>query len=92
VLEQWSASRAATRALPAAGRDGGAEADARSSSAKADTTEEPDRITVNGKPYDCTRVTTVLTYPDGRKESKMINWFAKDVLPFPASRSSWATW
>jgi hypothetical protein len=55
-----------------------------SSAAKADSKEEPDRIVVGGKPYDCTRVTTVLSYPDGRK-STMINWFSKDV-PFAASK------
>jgi hypothetical protein len=55
-----------------------------SASASADSKEEPDRIVVSGQPYDCTRVTTVLTYPDKRK-STMINWFSKDV-PFAASR------
>lgn len=55
-----------------------------SGSAKADSREEPDKITVGGRPYDCTRVTTVLTYPDGRK-STMTNWFSKEV-PFAASR------
>ena len=56
-----------------------------SGSAKADSKEEPDKIVVGGKPYDCTRVTTVLTYPDGRK-STMINWFSRDV-PFAASKA-----
>jgi len=56
-----------------------------SNAAKADSKEEPDKITVGGKPYDCTRVTTVLSYPDGRK-STMINWFSKEV-PFAASRA-----
>lgn len=56
-----------------------------SSVAKAETKEDPDRVTVGGKPYDCTRVTTVLSYPDGRK-STMVNWFSKDV-PFPVSRT-----
>jgi hypothetical protein len=56
-----------------------------SSTAKSDTKEEPDKITVLGKPYDCTRVTTVLSYPDGRK-STMINWFSKEV-PFAASKA-----
>jgi hypothetical protein len=56
-----------------------------SSVAKSDSKEEPDRITVGGKPYDCTRVTTELSYPDGRK-SKMINWFSREV-PFAASKS-----
>jgi hypothetical protein len=49
-----------------------------SSGAKADSKEEPDRIVVGGKPYDCTRVTTVLAYPDGRK-STMTNWFSREV-------------
>jgi len=56
-----------------------------SSSATADSKEEPDRIVIAGQSYDCTRVTTVLTYPDKRK-STMINWFSKDV-PFAASRT-----
>jgi len=56
-----------------------------SSVAKAETKEDPDRITVGGRPYDSTRVTTVLTYPDGRK-STMVNWFSKDV-PFAVSRT-----
>jgi len=56
-----------------------------SSAAQADSKEEPDRIVVSGQSYDCTRVTTVLTYPDRRK-STMINWFSKDV-PFAASRT-----
>jgi len=55
-----------------------------SASASANSKEEPDRIVVSGQSYDCTRVTTVLTYPDRRK-STMINWFSKDV-PFAASR------
>ena len=45
----------------------------------------PDRIVVGGKPYDCTRVTTVLAYPDGRK-STMTNWFSKEV-PFGPTRA-----
>jgi hypothetical protein len=56
-----------------------------SAAAKADSKEEPDRIVVGGKPYECTRVTTVLAYPDGRK-STMINWFSREV-PFPASKT-----
>lgn len=53
--------------------------------AKSDSKEEPDRLVLGGKSYDCTRVTTELSYPDGRK-SKMINWFSREV-PFPASKS-----
>jgi hypothetical protein len=56
-----------------------------SAGAKADSKEEPDRITVGGKPYDCTRVTTVLAYPDGRK-STMTNWFSREV-PFAPTRA-----
>jgi hypothetical protein len=56
-----------------------------SSGAKADSKEEPDRVVVGGKPYDCTRVTTVLAYPDGRK-STMTNWFSKEV-PFAPTRT-----
>jgi len=56
-----------------------------SDSAKADSKEAPDRIVVGGRPYDCTRVTTHLSYPDGRR-STMINWFSKEV-PFAASQA-----
>jgi hypothetical protein len=51
-----------------------------SGSAKADSKEEPDRVVLGGKSYACTKVTTVLAYPDGRK-STMTNWFSKEV-PF----------
>ncbi|HVE41048.1 MAG TPA: hypothetical protein VNM14_14230 [Planctomycetota bacterium] len=90
VLEQWAGepgggagqtfpppTGSAPTAPPKAVRD--------SAGAKADTKEEPDRIVVGGKPYDCTRVTTVLAYPDGRK-STMTNWFSKDV-PFAPTRA-----
>jgi len=56
-----------------------------SETAKADSKEAPDRIVVGGRSYDCTRVTTNLVYPDGRK-STMINWFSKEV-PFAASKA-----
>jgi hypothetical protein len=55
-----------------------------SSSAKADSNQMPETIMVGGRSYACTRVTTNLVYPDGRK-STMVNWFSKDV-PFPASK------
>ena len=54
-----------------------------SSGAKADSKNEPDSVVLGGKTYTCTRVTTVLNYPDGRR-STMVNWFSKEV-PFPAS-------
>jgi len=56
-----------------------------SDSAKADSKEAPDRIVVGGHAYECTRVTTNLVYPDGRR-STMINWFSKEV-PFAASKA-----
>jgi hypothetical protein len=56
-----------------------------SGSAKAEEKEEFDRIVVSGKSYDCTRVTTVLNYPDGRK-STMTNWFSKEVS-FPLTKT-----
>jgi hypothetical protein len=56
-----------------------------SSLASADSKEELDRILVGGRGYDCTRVTTTLTYPDRRK-STMINWFSKEV-PFAATKA-----
>jgi hypothetical protein len=55
------------------------------STAKADSKEDPDTIVAGGKSYGCTRVTTALTYPDGRK-STMINWFSKEV-PFAPSKA-----
>jgi len=54
-----------------------------SGTAKADAKEAAETIVVGGRSYACTRVTTNLTYPDGRK-STMINWFSKEV-PFAAS-------
>jgi hypothetical protein len=54
-----------------------------SSASQPQTREEPDVIQVGGKTFRCTRVTTTLSYPDGRK-STLTNWFSKDV-PFPAS-------
>ncbi|HLY11555.1 MAG TPA: hypothetical protein VKW04_19800 [Planctomycetota bacterium] len=56
-----------------------------SSSAKADSKEVPETIVVGGHSYACTRVTTNLVYPDGRK-STMVNWFSQEV-PFAASKA-----
>jgi len=44
------------------------------------TKEEPEPLTITGKTYECTKVTTILTYPDGRR-STMINWLAPGI-PF----------
>jgi hypothetical protein len=43
--------------------------------------EQADSLTITGKTYACTRVTTTLTYPDGRR-STMVNWLSPEV-PFP---------
>ncbi len=55
-----------------------------SSTAQAQSKVDVDRIVVGGKSYDCTRVTTTLTYPD-RRMSKMVNWFSKEV-PFAGQK------
>ncbi len=54
------------------------------SGALPESREEPDTIAVGGRTYACTKVTTVLIYPDGRKRG-MVNWMSKDV-PFAAQR------
>jgi hypothetical protein len=86
VLEQWVGEAGGvpgqTYPNPRQGKDPEPVRD--SSGAKAESKEEPDRITVGGKSYDCTKVTTVLGYPDGRK-STMVNWFSKEV-PFAATK------
>lgn len=51
------------------------------SAAAAATEERPETLEVAGRTYACTRVTTVLTYPDGRR-SAMVNWLSPEV-PFP---------
>jgi hypothetical protein len=88
ILEQWIGEPGGVpgKTYPNARQTGPTEKPYRdSSSAKADSKEVPETIVVGGRPYECTRVTTNLTYPDGRK-STMINWFSKDV-PFPASKT-----
>jgi hypothetical protein len=51
-----------------------------SSAAAGDSQEAPETLQVGGRSYACTRVTTTLRYPDGRR-STMVNWFSKEV-PF----------
>jgi hypothetical protein len=84
LLEQWVGESGTTEPLKIWPRQGAAAPEARirrdSSDAQGSTKSDPDRITVGGQAYDCTRVTTTLAYPDGRK-STMINWFSKQV-PF----------
>jgi hypothetical protein len=89
LLEQWvgepGGSPGQTFPPPTGGPSTSPKPVRDSSGAKADSKEELDRIVVGGKPYDCTRVTTVLAYPDGRR-STMTNWFSKEV-PFAPSRA-----
>ena len=87
VLEQWIGEPGGVpgKTYPTGRNEEGPRPVRDASAAKADSKEEFDRITMSGKPYDCTRVTTNLVYPDGRK-STMINWFSKDV-PFAASKA-----
>jgi len=87
VLEQWGGEPGGVPARRfAAGNTSEAPRPVRdSSTASADSKEEPDRIVIGGKSYDCIRVTTKLSYPD-RSKSEMINWFSKDV-PFAASKT-----
>ncbi len=87
VLEQWIGEPGGIpgKTYPTGRSEEGPRPVRDASSAKADSKEEVDRITISGKSYDCTRVTTNLVYPDGRK-STMVNWFSKEV-PFPASKA-----
>lgn len=89
VLEQWIGEPGGVpgQTYPSSKQSGGREPQPvrDSDAAKADSKEAPDRIVVGGRGYDCTRVTTNLTYPDGRK-STMVNWFSKEV-PFAASKT-----
>lgn len=48
------------------------------SAAQPSTKEERESVTLRGRTYDCVKVTTVLRYPKGG-ESRMVNWFAKEV-------------
>ena len=51
-----------------------------SSAAQPQSKEEPDTLTIGGKTYPCTKITTVLSYAGGRK-STMVNWLSREV-PF----------
>jgi hypothetical protein len=54
------------------------------SSAVPQTKEELESVVAGGKAYACSKITTVLSYADGRK-STMVNWMSKDV-PFGAEK------
>lgn len=47
-------------------------------SAQADLKEEQEVVTVRGKAFACTKITTTLRYPGGR-QSVMASWFSRDV-------------
>jgi len=87
VLEVWigTPGGAAVKYYPRAGQPAEPPPSPRrdSGSAQAQTREEPDRVSLSGKAYACTKVTSTLAYPDGRK-STLTSWFSKDV-PFASS-------
>ncbi len=86
LLEQWvgEAGGVPGKTYPPAKQSGVEPKPVRDSgAAKADAKEVPDTIVVGGRSYACTKVTTSLSYPDGRR-STMTNWFSKEV-PFAAS-------
>jgi len=88
VLEEWVGEPGGVpaRRYSSAGKAEAPRQVRDSSTATADSKEEPDRIVVSGRPYDCTRVTTKLTYPTDKRTSVMINWFSKEV-PFAATKT-----
>jgi hypothetical protein len=85
LLEQWvgEAGGVPGKTYPSGKQSGEPKPNRDSSSAKADANEAPDSIVVGGRSYACTKVTTSLSYPDGRR-STMTNWFSKEV-PFAAT-------
>jgi hypothetical protein len=89
VLEVWIGAPGGTpvKYYPRAGQPAEPPPSPRrdSSAAQAQTKEEVDRLSLVGKTYVCTKVTSTLSYPDGRK-SVLTNWFSKEV-PFAASKA-----
>lgn len=83
LLEHWrgeAGSPAPAKLFP---RKGAKEAPPRRDSSMAipQIKEEPDQITVAGKTWPAVKVTSTLTYPDGRK-SVLTDWYNPEV-PFP---------
>ncbi len=84
LLDQWYGESGGMPARTYAGPGGKAAGEdapppRRDSSAAQDQTDrKTEVIEAGGKTYICTKITTTLTYPDGRK-STMINWCSKDV-------------
>jgi hypothetical protein len=83
LLEQWIGEPGGVPAkvYPNPRRTEPAEPRRDSTVAGVTAQEEPDALTIDGKTYACTKVTTTLTYPDGRR-STMVNWLSPEV-PFP---------
>jgi len=84
LLEQWvgEPGKTPTRVHPDPRRPSAPPPPRRDpASASAATEERPETLEIAGRTYACTRVTTVLTYPDGRR-SAMVNWLSPEV-PFP---------
>ena len=83
LLERWAGEAGSAMPAKLYTRDGRKDEGAPqrdTSRAQADFKEEVDPITVAGKTWTATRVTTTLTYPGGRK-SVLTDWYHKDV-PF----------
>lgn len=83
LLEQWggeAGSAMPAKIFPREGRKDEPPPRREASQTLPDFKEEPDQITVAGKTWMATKVTTTLTYKDGRK-STITDWYHKDV-PF----------
>jgi len=82
-LEHWRGepgSPAPAKVYPREGATKDAPVQRDPSKAQSEIQEAVDQITVGGKTWTATRVTTTLVYPDGRK-SVLTDWYHKDV-PF----------
>ena len=83
LLEHWrgeAGSAMPAKLFPREGKAHEAPPRRDSSLAQPEFKEEVDQVTVAGKTWTTARVTTTLSYPDGRK-SVLTDWYHKDV-PF----------
>src|SRR5207245_825383 len=83
LIEQWAGEAGSSGPAKRYPREGKKEEPVKqrdSSQAQAGVKEEVDQITVAGKTWMATKVTTTLSYPDGSK-SVLSDWYHKDA-PF----------
>jgi hypothetical protein len=83
LLERWvgeAGSTAPAKVFPSTKKTPEPSSRRDSGQAQARSQETPDSVVVGGKTYACTKVTTELVYPGGRK-STLVQWFSKEV-PF----------